>query len=117
MAILYIAAGINHFIYPAFYEAIMPGWLPAHRLLIFISGVAEVLLGSLLFFAPTRRLAAWGIIALLIAIFPANLHMAYLYYTNANPHLWMALLRLPLQFVLIWWAYQYTHTPSFKSPA
>lgn len=108
MSFAYIAAGINHFVAPKFYSRIMPDWLPWHSQLIFISGVCEVVLGILLLPLATRTFAAWGIIILLIAVFPANIQMAVTYWNKQNPYLWMALLRLPLQFVLIWWAWQYT---------
>lgn len=108
MASLYAAAGINHFVNPQTYLAIMPPWLPAHSFLVFISGLLELILGVLLFFTPTRRLAAWGIILLLIAVFPANIQMTINYEREEHPNFWLSVLRLPLQFLLIWWAYQYT---------
>ncbi len=108
MGFLYIAAGINHFINPRFYLRIMPPYLPQHELLVALSGVAEFVLGVLLFFLITRNWAAWGIIVLLIAVFPANIYMAY-----GTPFQEMSALlrwgRLPIQLVLIWWAYQYTN--------
>ncbi len=110
MAAAYIAAGINHFVHPQTYMAIMPPWLPAHLALVFISGVIEVLLGILLVPKITRRMAAWGIILLLLAVFPANVHMLLNFYNEKHPLIWLAVLRLPLQFLLIWWAYQYTKT-------
>jgi uncharacterized membrane protein len=112
MAALYVAAGINHFIHPLFYEAIMPPYLPFHTILIFISGVCEILFACLLLPLNTRRLAAWCIIVLLIAVFPANVQMAINYYKAHNRHLWIALLRLPMQLLLLWWAY--TLTRPFK---
>ena len=108
MSLLYIAAGIFHFVRPQFYMRIMPAWLPWHSQLIYISGVAEIILGVLLIPVATRSLAAWGIIVLLVSVFPANIQMAINYWNKQNPYLWVALLRLPLQFVLIWWAWQYT---------
>ena len=107
-AILFVAAGLNHFIAPAFYVSIMPTYLPWHYALVIISGVAEVVLGVGLLIPRTSRYAAWGLILLLIAIFPANIHMAThteLYPTIPVIALW---LRLPLQGVLIMWAYWYT---------
>lgn len=107
---LFIAAGINHFVNPDFYLNIMPPYLPWHTLLVYISGVAEVGLGALLLFKRWQVPAGWGLIALLIAVFPANLHMALhheLYPRIAPALLW---LRLPLQGVLIAWAYWYTRT-------
>jgi len=86
--------------------------LPWQLALVRISGIAEIRLGLLLLFQRCLVLAAWGLIALLIAVFPANIHMALHaeLYTYVSPiGLW---LRLPLQFVLIGWAYWYTR-PSF----
>jgi uncharacterized membrane protein len=109
--ILFILAGLNHFRSPGFYINIMPPYVPWHRELVAISGVAEIALGTLLLFRRWAVLAGWGLIALLVAIFPANLHMAI------NPHLYPSIspialwLRLPLQALLILWAYQYTRQP------
>ena len=108
MAISYMAAGINHFWHSSVYMAIMPPWLPFSAALVYISGVFEFMLGLLLFPAGTRRMAAWGIVALLIAVFPANIQMAINYYHEHNPNLWLAIARLPLQVVLVWWAWLYT---------
>ncbi len=108
MTIAYIAAGINHFINPQLYLSIMPPWLPAHAALVEVSGVLEILLGLLLLPLRSRRLAAWGLVTLLIAVFPANVQMLLNYIREDNPHVWMAVLRLPLQLLLIWWAYIYT---------
>lgn len=110
--ILFILAGLNHFRSPAFYINIMPPYLPWHRELVAISGVAEIALGTLLLFRRWAALAGWGLIALLVAIFPANLHMAMnpqLYPSISPTALW---LRLPLQGLLIAWAYWYTRKPA-----
>ena len=107
MGLLYIGAGINHFINPRFYLKIMPPYLPAHSLLVTLSGLAEVLLGALMLVPATRTWAAWGIILLLIAVFPANWYMAYdARFQSISP--WIRWGRLPLQLVLIGWAYSYT---------
>jgi uncharacterized membrane protein len=111
MALAYILAGINHFIRPQFYLAIMPAWLPMHHLLVWVSGFAEITLGVLLCYRYTRRIAAWGIILLLLFVFPANIQMMLDYRSAGHPRLWLAVLRLPLQLLLIWWAYQYTKPP------
>jgi len=116
MALFYIAAGIFHFVRPGFYRAIMPPYLPLHSALVYISGYCEVILGLLLFPAATRSLAAWGIIALLVAVYPANIQMMLNYWHSHSPYLWITIVRLPLQFVLIWWAWQYTKQKN-KSPA
>jgi uncharacterized membrane protein len=108
MAVVYIAAGINHFINPAMYRKIMPPWLPWHAELVLISGLCEIGFGVLLLFPATRIFAAWCIIALLIAVFPANIQMMFQFRANNHPYLWVAILRLPLQVLLIWWAWQFT---------
>lgn len=108
MAMLYILAGLNHFRKPRMYRRIIPPYFPNPKLLNNVSGTAEVLLGCCLCIPAWSRLSAIGIIALLVAIFPANLFM----YANQDAGLGLPkkllLLRLPLQVVLILWAYQYT---------
>ena len=108
MGLLYIAAGAYHLVDPSFYMKIMPPYLPWHWELVIISGIAEMALGVLVMIPRTSRLGAWGLIALLIAIFPANLHMALHpeQFSTIPP---MALYgRLPMQVALIAWAYVYT---------
>jgi uncharacterized membrane protein len=114
--LLYIAAGINHFLNSGFYMAIMPPYLPWHLALVYVSGVAESGLGFLLLFKQWARLAGWGLVALLIAVFPANIHMAM--HTDLYPHIPPAVLwlRLPLQGLLIAWAYVYTRKPNTQTP-
>jgi uncharacterized membrane protein len=106
----YVAAGINHFRDPGFYLRMMPPYLPLHAEAVFLSGVAEVVLGLGLLVPQVRVYAAWGIIALLIAVFPANLHIA-LYDVPLRGDTgfgWLNWVRLPLQAVLIFWAWWYT---------
>lgn len=108
LGIAFILAGINHFLNANFYLKMMPPYLPWHLFLIYLSGVFEIALGVLLLIPKFTRFAAWGLIALLIAVFPANIFMAF------NPQMFpefsrLALYaRLPLQFVLIAWAYWFT---------
>ena len=104
----FIAAGLNHFWHTPFYVAMMPPWLPAPLALVYLSGVAEIGLGALLLFSRWQVLAGWGLIALSVAVFPANVHMALNpeLFTQFSPSgLW---LRLPLQAAVIAWAYWYT---------
>jgi len=108
MALGYAAAGLYHFINPAPYLEIMPSWLPWHKELVFLSGAVEILLSLIILYKPWRPLAAWGFIILLVAIFPANIQMAINYYKNDHPRFLGSLLRLPIQFLLIWWAFAYT---------
>jgi uncharacterized membrane protein len=108
MAVLYIIAGTIHLTNPDFYKKIMPPWLPCHYFIIYFTGACEIVLGTLLIPQQSRKTAAWGIIILLVAVFPANIQMMLNYWHQQSPHLWIAILRLPLQPLLIWWAYIYT---------
>ncbi len=110
MAGFYILAGVLHFSATDAYLPLMPPWLPAHRALILLSGAAEVLLGVLVLLPGTRRVAAWGIVLLLVAVFPANLHVAVhdvpLFGATEGLGIWNWV-RLPFQLVLILWAWWY----------
>ena len=108
MSVLFVIAGVYHFVNPDFYLRIMPPYLPWHLFLVYLTGLLEIVLGLLLPVPRFTRAAGFGLIALLILIFPANIHMAINsdLYPHINPiALW---LRLPLQGVLIAWAYWYT---------
>ena len=104
----FIIAGANHFINTSFYVSIMPLYLPWHLELVFLSGVAEAGLGAFLLFRRWAKWAAWGMIALMVAVFPANLHMTMNTELYPSHSVWGLWLRLPLQGVLIAWAYWYT---------
>lgn len=108
MAILYIAAGVNHFYNPQVYLRIMPPYLPWPMFLQYLAGFFEIVIGLLLLFPKYTRLAAWGLIALLIAVYPANIHMAVNSHLYPELPAWVLWGRLPLQFVLIAWAWWYT---------
>ena len=108
LCVFFVLAGLNHFINPAFYLKMMPPYLPWHLFLVYLSGFFEVALGVLLLVPALTRVAAWGLIALLVAVFPANVQMAInpQLYPDIHPlALW---LRLPLQAVFIAWAYWHT---------
>lgn len=113
LTIAMIGAGANHFLDPATYVAMMPSALPAPTALVYVSGVAEIAGGLGLIPLRTRRWAAWGLVALLIAVFPANVNMA----VNELPlgdravPTWALWARLPLQLVLIAWAAWYARAP------
>ena len=104
-AVLYIGAGILHFRSTASYLKIMPPYVPWPLAMVYLSGAAEIAGGVGLLIPRARRTAAWGLVALLIAVFPANLHMAIHHIQIGASHLpeWIAWARLPLQGVLIWW--------------
>jgi uncharacterized membrane protein len=108
MACFYVIAGINHFVSTPSYMGIMPPYLPFPLTLVYIAGVCEIVFGLLLIPVLTRKLAAWLLIILLVAIFPANIQMALNYWRPHNPQLWIAIARLPVQALLIAWAYTYT---------
>ena len=107
MAIFFTYAGISHFTKERFFIKSVPPYIPFPKEIVLISGVAEIIFGIGLLFPLTRAYAAWGIILLLIAVFPANLYMATSGKFTAIPQI-LLWIRLPLQLVLIWWAYQYT---------
>ncbi|MGI8965178.1 MAG: DoxX family protein, partial [Limisphaerales bacterium] len=102
LAIFFLVAGANHFINPKPYLAMMPSYLPCPAELVWISGVAEMLGGLGVLFPQTRVVAGWGLIALLVAVFPANLHVAIHGWPEANVPQWVLWLRLPLQPILVW---------------
>ena len=115
MGLFYVVAGVTHFTDAGFFRQLVPPALPAPDLIVIVSGIAEIVLGALVMVPATRRLAAWGIIALLIAVYPANVYQALYNPTLVNPPGWMGQpsqvglwIRLPIQFVLIYWAWRYT---------
>jgi uncharacterized membrane protein len=108
LVVLFLVSGAVHFAVPQFYVRIMPPYLPWHLQLVYLSGLCEMLGGLGLLVPATRHAAAWGLVALLIAVFPANLYMVTDHVRFATVPLWAAWLRLPLQLPLIWWAWLYT---------
>ena len=105
MSLFYIMAGTNHFINPDWYVRIVPPIFPFKTAIVYISGILEIILGSLLIFPKTRFIAGWGLIILLVAVYPANIYVAL---TNGEAMDITPLIawgRLPFQFVLIGLAY------------
>jgi uncharacterized membrane protein len=114
----FMLAGVTHFTAPDFYVDIVPPYLPAPRALVHVSGVCEIALGFLVLVPATRALAAWGLVALLLAVFPANINQAVHQVPFRHAPGWMPpptplglWLRLPVQFVLIAWALWYARDP------
>jgi uncharacterized membrane protein len=107
IAAFFTVAGANHFIAPDFYLPMMPGYLPWPMALIYLSGVAEIVGGIGVLIPKWRKWAGWWLIAVLIAIFPANIHMLIHDVPLAGRHLpsWVLWTRLPLQLVMIAWVY------------
>jgi uncharacterized membrane protein len=112
LAILMTLMGVGHFLEPAEFAAMVPAWLPAPHALVFVSGLAEVVM------APVARAAAYGLILLYIAVFPANINMAVHHISPLGTHVSPALLwaRLPFQFLFIAWAW-WLSRPSPASPS
>ena len=106
----YIYIGIRHFIDPDFFLAIMPDYLPLHLEAVYLSGVFEILLGGMLLFKKYRKVAGWGLIALLIAVFPANIYLAQneVAQQTLNISQTTAIVRLPFQALFIGLAYWHT---------
>jgi uncharacterized membrane protein len=110
LGMFFVSTGILHFVRPEFYLKIMPPYLPGHLELVYLSGAAEILLGVLVVIPKYTRTAAWGLIALLVAVFPANIYLAM------NPQIIPTvsptahLIRLPIQLVFIAWAWWFTRT-------
>lgn len=111
MGCSYILVGILHFVKADFFLNIMPPYLPFHLELVYLSGAIEILLGSLLMIKQYQKYAAWGLVLLLIAVYPANIYLAF----NEAPQKALGVsafsvswVRLPMQFVLIGIAYWHT---------
>ena len=111
MSIFYVQIGIKHFTDPGWFMPIMPPYLPFHEALIYISGAFEIIFGFMLIFDRTRFIAGWGLILLLIAVYPANIYLAFNADVQAKmniSHFLASWVRLPLQFVFIWIAYRHS---------
>jgi len=116
LSVLFVGAGVNHFANPSVYVEIMPPYLPAHLELVYLSGICEVLGGLGVLPRALRPLAGRGLVLLLVAIFPANLHMALHPELFPGVPAWALAARLPLQLALIAWAWWATR-PDAPAPA
>ena len=105
LSVFFVVAGVNHFVSPDFYTGIMPPYLPAHLELVYLSGLFEILGGIAVLVPGVRVLAGYGLVLLLVAVYPANIH------TALHPELFPDIsafahyARLPFQFVFAAWAY------------
>jgi len=108
LSVFFVYFGIDHFINPDFYLSIMPPAFPLHAEAVYISGFFEILGGICVLIPSLRKLAGWGLITLLVSVYPANIYMAI--NPEAFPEISIGLLyfRLPLQFLFIYWAYSIT---------
>ena len=107
MSAMYIIAGIFHFIKPKVYMRIMPRYLPAHKVLVYLSGLAEIILGIGLIVPATKDMAIYGIIIMLSIFFLVHFYMLSSKKAGAGFPKWLLIVRIALQFVLIWWAWYY----------
>jgi len=107
MGLLYVIAGINHFINPKIYLRIMPRYLPAHKTLVYLSGAVEILLGIGVCLTPTKTISIYGIIAMLVVFLLVHFYMLSSKKAGAGFPKWALILRLALQFALMYWAYFY----------
>ena len=114
LAVFFIYFGIDHFVNVEFYLSIMPPAFPMHLEAVYISGLFEILGGFCVLIPSLRRIAGFGLIALLISVYPANIYMAIT--PEAFPEISIELLyfRLPLQFLFIYWAYSVTRSQYSK---
>jgi uncharacterized membrane protein len=115
MGVLYVVAGTMHFVVPQVYVQVVPPSLPRPLALVYLSGIAEIVLGLGVLVPRTRRLAAWGLVLLLLAVFPANVYMATHDVVLEGVPEWASepsdaatWARLPFQGVLLLWAWWYT---------
>ena len=108
LSVAMMTVGVLHFVNPTPFVRIVPSALPAPLFLVYLSGAIEISLGLALALRRTRTMAAWGLVALFVAVFPANINMAvnHIALDPANPTAeWVAWVRLPLQLALIAWAW------------
>jgi uncharacterized membrane protein len=106
MASFYIFAGVSHFRKPRFFLAITPKWVPFPERINLLVGVVEITLGLLLLWNTTRSFAAWGFIIVLILVFPANIYH-FQKAVQKKKGVLLTFIRLPLQLLLIYWAYSF----------
>jgi len=104
---IFIVAGVFHFIRPKAFMRIMPLYIPYHKLLVYLSGIAEIAAGIGVLFLSTRTISLWAIVLMLILFFPVHIHMIINKKAGLNLPKSVLYLRLFLQFGLIYWAYQY----------
>ena len=105
MGVFYISIGVSHFTSPIWYVQIVPPYLPYKLELVYISGLFEILFGGMLLFKKTRFLAGWGLILLLIAVYPANIYLAQTNGAAMNTTPLIAWGRLPGKLIFVGLAY------------
>lgn len=104
---LFVLAGANHFRKPKIYERIMPPYIKAIPTMVLLSGIVEMILGFMILTPQSQAIAAWGIIIILLLFLPVHVHMLQNKEAAMNMPKWLLIVRVPLQFGLMLWAYQY----------
>lgn len=118
LAAFLFVAGVAHFVNPEFFDAIVPPWLPGTpRLATYVSGIAEIVVAIGIGFRRSRRIALWAAAALFIAVYPANLYMAWDWRDRDLTDRLVAYGRLPFQIPMIWWAVVLARRSNDASPA
>ena len=107
IGVLFVLAGANHFRKPKIYERIIPSYIPAKATMVMLSGLAEMILGFMILNPDTQKIAAWGIIVMLIVFIPVHIYMLQNEEAAMKLPKWLLMLRIPIQFALMFWAYQY----------
>ena len=114
LAAFFINAGVNHFVNPDFYLSIMPPAFPLHPEAVYISGFFEVLGGVSVLIPRLRKITGWGLVALLVAVYPANIYMAITPEAFPDIHVALLYVRLAFQFLFFYWAFSVTR-PVYNS--
>ena len=107
IGMVFILAGMYHFKKPKLYLKIMPPYLPIKSSLVLITGILEMVLGMMILSPATQTIAGWGIIVLLVLFLPVHIYMLQNEEASLKLPKWVLILRIPLQFGLMYWAYQY----------
>ncbi|WP_452222404.1 DoxX family protein [Lacinutrix salivirga] len=107
MASLYIIAGVMHFVKPKLYLRVMPHYLPKHKTLVYLSGLAEIILGIAICIPALKNSAIYGIIAMLVVFLLVHFYMLSSEKASVGLPKWILILKIPLQFGLMYWAYSH----------
>ncbi|MDT0554381.1 DoxX family protein [Patiriisocius hiemis] len=107
LGLLFVLAGANHFRTPKIYKRILPPYIPAHDTIVLLSGIAEMIAGFMLLNPETQAIAAWSIIIMLLLFIPVHIYMLQNEKAALKLPKWVLVIRIPLQFGLMYWAYQY----------
>ena len=107
MSFIYVLAGLFHFIKPKVYLRIIPNYLPYHKLIVYLSGFIEIILGICVCIPDLKNISIVFIILMLLVFLLVHVYMITNKKASAGLPLWLLILRIPIQFILIYWAYSY----------